>query len=62
MCHKVRIKKKRRFFLCFRARHSVPPASGFFLLAEVVSFVISVFRPRDVATVAAADTVLCILC
>ena len=33
----------------------------FVLLARVIIFVISVFRPRDVETVATADSALCIL-
>ena len=45
-----------------RARHSLSSASGlFFFLAEVISFVISVFTLLDVATVVAADSVLCTL-
>ena len=64
----IRLKKKKeknefRFLFARASLNTSRVRTSFFfrLLAGVIIFVISVLRPRDVATFAAADSVLCIL-
>ena len=61
-CHSDKAKKYSVSFLVRTHVTQYLPCQAFFpLLAGVIIFVVRVFRPQDIATVAAADSVLSIL-